>query len=347
MLFALLSLPLLAKAQINHSPVITSTPNTNLVAGGSYSYTIKASDQDNDSLFFSLSSSPATMKIDQNGLVTWQETKAGLYNVAIEVSDQKGGYTSQTFQINVMPAALKSIAISPNDRPTVMVDGKTIQFQAQGYDVYNNEISDITFQWTADEKIGTVDQTGLFQATHGGIGTVTATKDDIKATVGVVVKNAVATVANANTANTNTATEKPEETTKTTTKPSQASTNTNTQQTISSQTTEENKEVNQESTETCHNWRTWIIIMLLIIYGLMLAVYYFFIKRYRIQRVRGWWIIPLFLTIIGEVIYFKYFCQGTYIWWPWILLAIGVVLTAYYWWLSRKKVDYLQSELPF
>jgi len=341
-----LLIPFALKADINHSPIIKSDPLNTVIAGQAYTYDLEAADQDNDIVIYTITSAPDGMTVNQtNGLINWLPTLTGKYNVVIQVSDQKGGYDVQAFQITVEPATVNSIVITPNDRPTLVALGQKKQFSARSFDGFNNEVLDAQLKWTTEPKIGNIDQTGLFTATAGGVGFAAAEINNVKTSVGVIVKGAIASIT------TETPSPPPAET-----KPAampepkvlgetiEETTNTN-EAVISAEKNEEQNK--QEEQAVCHNWRHLIIIIVLIAYGIILLVYYLFIKRYRLQRVRGWWIIPLFLTAFGEFLYFKYFCKGTYIWWPWTLLIIGIILTAYYWWSSRKKIDYNQSELPF
>ena len=107
----------------NHDPVIASAPAEKKVAilGESYSYQISASDADSDTLTYSLGLKPAPIKdgngaivsemtIDQTGKVTvnWSESffaeyKHGpfVFPYSVNVSDGKGGYTTQTIELNL------------------------------------------------------------------------------------------------------------------------------------------------------------------------------------------------------------------------------------------------------
>jgi len=342
----LLLIPISLKADTNYPPVFKSDPLNAVIAGQAYTYNSKATDQDSDTLVYTITSAPEGMTINQTtGLINWLPTVAGQYNVVIQVSDQKNGYDVQAFQITVEPATVNSIIITPNDRPTLVALGQKKQFSARSFDKYSNEVFDAKLIWTTELKIGTIDQTGLFTATQGGVGFAAAEINNAKTSVGVIVKGAITSIT----------TETPSPPAPTETKPTQTAKpkvlGVATQETTNTNTVTVSPEKKEEATtqpaSVCKNWRNWIIVMILIIYGIILLVYYLFIKRYRVKRVRGWWIIPLFLTALGEIGYFKYFCKNTYLWWPWVFLAIGVVLTVYYWWTSRKKIDYTQSELPF
>ena len=77
----------------------------------------------------------------------------------------------------------------------------------------------------------------------------------------------------------------------------------------------------------------------------MALITYF--KYEKKQKTGGWWIAPVLLTVIGLVIYYKYVCAGTYAWWPWILLLIGVIITMNYKMKMKTPSEDSQNELPF
>jgi hypothetical protein len=107
----------------NHDPVIAPAPTEKKVAilGESYSYQISASDADSDTLTYSLGLKPAPIKdengaivsemqISATGLVTvnWSESffaeyKHGpfVFPYSVNVSDGKGGYSTQTIEVTM------------------------------------------------------------------------------------------------------------------------------------------------------------------------------------------------------------------------------------------------------
>ena len=86
----------------NHSPVIISTPPTSATVGINYSYDVKASDEDDDTLNYYLTDNPPdSMTIDSTtGIISWTPSAEGTYDVVVEVSD--GISTdSQSFALTV------------------------------------------------------------------------------------------------------------------------------------------------------------------------------------------------------------------------------------------------------
>ena len=91
---------------VNHNPTISSNPpKTKIKVGEKFEYDIKATDIDLDKLNYSLTQSPKGMIIDsQTGIIKWipTSTDIGSNKVILNVSDGKGGYTEQTFTIDVV-----------------------------------------------------------------------------------------------------------------------------------------------------------------------------------------------------------------------------------------------------
>jgi len=346
-----LSLPAVLQAQtnINHPPLITSQAITSIVAGETYKYVATATDRDGQTVSWRLTEGPKNMTLDQS-TITWQPTKVGTYNVVIEVTDQNGGYDTQAWQITVSPAAAATLVISPNEKPTNVNLGSSQKFSVLAYDQFHNEVSTQGLVWSVDTAIGTIDKDGTFVAKRGGLGSVTATLGSLKASAGIAVKDirpSLVTVTNTNSSsnnNTNASNQESSFTVNTATN-TNATANTNTQETLNSATNSNtNTENADKNTEPCTNMAHWLIILILIIYPIMLAIYYDYEKRHRSG---GWWLFPLFVTIIGLIIYYKYICAGTYLWWPWILAGLGIALT---WWYKGKHHPQnfdSQEKLPF
>ena len=86
---------------LNNGPLITSSPITSASVGINYTYQIRASDEDGDTLVYSLSTKPSGMTISSSsGLINWTPTAEGSYQIIVKVSDGKSTVT-QTFNINV------------------------------------------------------------------------------------------------------------------------------------------------------------------------------------------------------------------------------------------------------
>jgi RHS repeat-associated protein len=108
-------------AGINAPPVIKSQPEIEVIGGQKYQYQVKAEDINGDTLTYKLLSAPDGMTINPStGLVSWTTALDGVgnYQLAIEVSDGRGGITQQDFNLAV-------INTSPN-RPPVFVSNPLV-----------------------------------------------------------------------------------------------------------------------------------------------------------------------------------------------------------------------------
>ncbi len=114
------------------APVISSLPLLNGREETLYSYTVSASDADQDPLVFRLLQSPAGMAIDSvNGNVTWMPAvgQAGVHDVSISVLGRRGRQADQAWQFTVR---------SLQNMPPVFVStppSETVQDQLYTYDV--------------------------------------------------------------------------------------------------------------------------------------------------------------------------------------------------------------------
>jgi hypothetical protein len=124
---------------INHSPAITSIPNTTAFVDTLYTYDVDATDPDiGDILTYSLTGSiPEGMTIDPTGgVINWTPTviQFGDHNVTVEVSDNGSpvGSDSQSFTVIVdLAGSINGTVISDAGGPavegsTVTVDDSTI-----------------------------------------------------------------------------------------------------------------------------------------------------------------------------------------------------------------------------
>ena len=87
----------------NRPPRITSTPPLQTAIGQAYTYDIKATDPDNDTLAYDLLLAPAGMVIDSaSGKVLWNPSadQKGKRTVVIQVRDELGAADVQVFDLN-------------------------------------------------------------------------------------------------------------------------------------------------------------------------------------------------------------------------------------------------------
>ncbi len=131
--------------------------------------------------------SAAVQSFDIDGIVN--PTTAGSYNLSANSYDSATGtIRGRLFDpILIAPAALDSIAVTPNNDTTVRA-GNTIDFSATGYDEFGNPISGLTFRWTLEACTNCI---GFFTdstltATKVGTGTVVALSGGISGRSGLI-----------------------------------------------------------------------------------------------------------------------------------------------------------------
>jgi RHS repeat-associated protein len=101
--------------KLNEAPIITTIPDIEALAGRDYRYDVNATDPDNDTLTYRLTTSPPGMSIDSaSGLMTWTPTnnQIGSHDVTVQVIDGRGGSAEQRYVLGVIPA--------PPNRPPVI-----------------------------------------------------------------------------------------------------------------------------------------------------------------------------------------------------------------------------------
>lgn len=108
-------------SNINQPPTFTSSPVLDAVTGESYTYQAQAQDPDTqDTLTFTLVNAPQDMTIDSaTGLITWQPSEPGPFDIELQVTDgQPGGTATQIFTITVsdsVPDELVVMLDSPQE----------------------------------------------------------------------------------------------------------------------------------------------------------------------------------------------------------------------------------------
>lgn len=114
----------------------------------------------------------ATGEIDSLGLFTPQL----IDTASISVVATNHGLVDTTLDIHIVPGNLASLDVSPI-RDTISADSSRL-FTASGSDSRGNSVTDLgTLSWSVVNKIGTVDDTGLFMAHKIGAGFIQAVSD--------------------------------------------------------------------------------------------------------------------------------------------------------------------------
>lgn len=89
----------------NTAPKITSLPTTRVAQGANYSYTIIATDPDNNRLSYRVTQKPGFLNFNGTTL-SGVASRAGVYQIVIEVSDEFGGLARQTYNLTVTAPAV-------------------------------------------------------------------------------------------------------------------------------------------------------------------------------------------------------------------------------------------------
>lgn len=318
----------------NNVPVISSEPTLVVTTDQTYSYTVTGKDIDNDTISYKLTTAPEGMKIVDH-VITWSPITAGIYNVVLEANDGNNGFDSQAWQITVEPGDVRSIVVTPNDRPTIMTVDQTHQFEAKAFDNYGNPIDGAKFSWTSDAEFTTVDQNGIVTAVTEGIGYVKANIGDIQSAPGILVKAKPVT----DEVVTNTDDEVSDNSNEDVTE------NEDGDETELFTAMDDNEDKAEETDEVCEeNINHTMTFVLLILYSVILVIYFLYEKKHKSS---SWWIFPLLISFIGLIVYYRYFCPQTYLWWPWVMVIIGVIVTGYYKGRTDNEDDISKNELPF
>jgi RHS repeat-associated protein len=86
----------------NQAPEITSSPITTGLLNQLYTYDVDATDDDGDTLTYSLNQFPTGMSIDdQTGVISWLADVIGDVIVEVEVSDDNGGTDTQLYTLTI------------------------------------------------------------------------------------------------------------------------------------------------------------------------------------------------------------------------------------------------------
>jgi hypothetical protein len=120
----------------NSSPVIESTPITTAKEGTAYTYDVEATDPNEDTLTYSLTTSPTGMTINSTtGVITWTPTEdqVGENEVVVEVSDGSKS-TTQSFTVTVDETLLTSIVVLPATMEIAQGYSETITSVTAHYD---------------------------------------------------------------------------------------------------------------------------------------------------------------------------------------------------------------------
>jgi len=125
----------------NDAPVITSSPVTTAVESTSYQYDVDATDNENQTLNFSLGTAPSGMTIDANGVINWVPDDADAnYDEAIIVNISDGTNTTpHSFTLSVIADADTPIITS--GAVITAEEGNAYSYQVTATDGQNDTLT--------------------------------------------------------------------------------------------------------------------------------------------------------------------------------------------------------------
>jgi len=160
---------------VNHAPIITSIPGDAAIVGVEYTYTIKATDQDGDTLTYSFVSGPEGMAFD-TPTISWTPKTTGSYDVKVKVSDGKKA-TSQGFTITVEAVKLTSIVVNPKTMNLIVGGFEAIESVTAHYSDWSTFVIDGPgYDYgcsSSDNSIATVSAAHVVEAVAEGTATIT------------------------------------------------------------------------------------------------------------------------------------------------------------------------------
>ncbi|MBQ0755250.1 MAG: hypothetical protein KBT86_13485, partial [Gammaproteobacteria bacterium] len=128
----------------NHPPRITSSPQTTVLLGNDWLYSAAATDEDGDTIHFSLLHAPNGMQL-QNDTLYWTPAQAQVgmsHDVALYAIDARGAAAVQRFSVSVIDATNGNqppvILSEPNSSPTL---GETWLYQVVANDADGDALS--------------------------------------------------------------------------------------------------------------------------------------------------------------------------------------------------------------
>jgi hypothetical protein len=120
------TLEMLAVPGMNNNPVITSTPEEDVVTAGgpALNYLATATDADNDPVTFSLQNAAPGMSITPAGLLSWSTPAGteGIYDVSIVAMDDNDGSDTQVITFHSVVVSMEAPTLLITSTPDLTID---------------------------------------------------------------------------------------------------------------------------------------------------------------------------------------------------------------------------------
>lgn len=220
---------------------------------------------------------------------------------------------------------LDHIQIIPNDHPTRVEVGTDQQFTASALTAANEGIPGVVYTWSVGGNIGYITKGGIFVAERPGTGSVSAVSGTTAATVGVVVK-AAPVVKKTVSGNTNTG--------QNTNVNGTTTTNATKIETTNSNTNASSPVVQETTKKQCSTLRTWVWILLLVAYVILLFAYFLALGE---SMTAWWWFWPIILTAEMLVLAWLVRCTSSQNWIPVTTVVLGALISWFYYSVFRPK----------
>jgi hypothetical protein len=152
----------------NHSPVLNPIGDKTGNIGQSLSFTISATDIDNDTLTYSVSNLPSGASFDTStGVFNWTPTLGAVYNVVFGVSDGKSGQVTEAISITINPVNHPPV-LAPIGNKTVTA-GQLLNFTVTATDADQDTLTYSVTNLPSGANFNT--STGVFNWTSPVAGT--------------------------------------------------------------------------------------------------------------------------------------------------------------------------------
>ncbi len=165
----------------NTLPNFSSTPIKTIMVGDAYRYNALATDLE-DAVTYSLSAGPTSglngMQIDpRSGAITWQPRALdiGNHGVTVRATDERGGFTDQTFDLSVVADRRAPTVSIRLERATINV-GESIRIDVRAYDT--GGMDSVLLAIDGHVVALELDGSFVFTATASGIPSIVATAMD-------------------------------------------------------------------------------------------------------------------------------------------------------------------------
>ncbi|MCK4658684.1 MAG: tandem-95 repeat protein [Phycisphaerae bacterium] len=151
----------LAVAEVNVPPVITSSPPTLATQQTWYQCDVEAQDADNDALTYGLEIAPAgeVQFDDTTGVFAWLPEEAGRHPIRVRVSDGQGHDVSQSFVVTVVPC--NEPPVIDSEPIETAVEGVPYVYQVSARRTDGGPLGEVVYSLRIAPQGMTISETGL------------------------------------------------------------------------------------------------------------------------------------------------------------------------------------------